>query len=99
MIQRVYQRVVASGACDKVVVATDDERIARAVQDFGGEVVMTSDDCPNGTVRCHEAVEALEGRGETRWTPCSTSKATSRLCTPTRSSNWPTCSASPTQRS
>jgi len=65
MIQRVYQRVVASGACDKVVVATDDERIARAVQDFGGEVVMTSDDCPNGTMRCHEAVEVLEGRGET----------------------------------
>ena len=65
MIQRVYQRVVASGACDTVLVATDDDRIARAVQGFGGEVVMTSDDCPNGTVRCHEAVEVLEARGET----------------------------------
>ena len=94
MIQRVYQRVVASGACDKVVVATDDERIARAVQDFGGQVVMTSDDCPNGTMRCHEAVEVLEAEAR-RLGPCSTSKATSRLCTPTRSSSWPTCSASP----
>jgi len=52
-------------ACDKVVVATDDERIAAVVLDFGGDVVMTSEDCPNGTVRCHQAVELLEAQGHT----------------------------------
>jgi 3-deoxy-manno-octulosonate cytidylyltransferase (CMP-KDO synthetase) len=65
MIQRVYTRVLESGACDQVVVATDDERIANVVKDFGGEVVMTSADCPNGTVRCHQAVELLETQGPT----------------------------------
>ena len=63
MIQRVYTRVATSGACDKVVVATDDERIASVVREFGGHVVMTSQDCPNGTMRCHEAVVALEADG------------------------------------
>ena len=63
MIQRVYTRVAASGACDKVVVATDDERIASVVREFGGHAVMTSQDCPNGTMRCHEAVVALEAEG------------------------------------
>lgn len=64
MIQRVYQRVADAAACQKVVVATDDERIAEAVQGFGGHVVMTSKACPNGTVRCHEAAERLEADGE-----------------------------------
>ena len=66
MIQRVYKRVASAGpeACTKVVVATDDARIADVVRGFGGEGVMTSADCPNGTVRCHEAVVALEGQGE-----------------------------------
>jgi len=66
MIQRVYERVASAGpeACAKVVVATDDARISDVVHGFGGEVVMTSADCPNGTVRCHEAVVALEGQGE-----------------------------------
>ena len=63
MIQRVYTRVATSGACDNVVVATDDERIAAVVREFGGQVVMTSMDCPNGTMRCHEAVVALEAEG------------------------------------
>ena len=59
MIQRVYERVLSSGACDEVVVATDDARFAAVVQEFGGKVVMTSEDCANGTIRCHEAVERL----------------------------------------
>ena len=66
MIQRVYERVASVGpeACAKVVVATDDARISDVVHGFGGEAVMTSADCPNGTVRCHEAVVALEEQGE-----------------------------------
>ena len=66
MVQRVYERVASAGpeACTKVVVATDDARIAEVVRGFGGEAVMTSEDCPNGTVRCHEAVVALETAGD-----------------------------------
>ena len=66
MIQRVYERVASAGpeACAKAVVATDDTRISDVVHGFGGEAIMTSADCPNGTVRCHEAVVALEEQGE-----------------------------------
>jgi 3-deoxy-manno-octulosonate cytidylyltransferase (CMP-KDO synthetase) len=42
-----------------VWVATDDARIADAVRDFGGDVVMTSSDCRNGTERCADAVARL----------------------------------------
>ncbi|MEM6663081.1 MAG: manno-octulosonate cytidylyltransferase [Pseudomonadota bacterium] len=40
-------------------VATDDDRIAEAVEAFGGRVLMTSPDCANGTERCAEAMRAL----------------------------------------
>lgn len=63
MIQRVFQRVQESGAFDRVVVATDDDRIATAVAEFSGEALMTPVDCANGTVRCHAAVQLLEERG------------------------------------
>lgn len=53
MIERVYRQ--AQKALDNVVVATDDERIANAVQDFDGTCVMTSDTCRSGTDRCMEA--------------------------------------------
>lgn len=53
MIERVYRQ--ASRALPRVVVATDDERILRAVRDFGGEAVMTSESHRSGTDRCHEA--------------------------------------------
>jgi 3-deoxy-manno-octulosonate cytidylyltransferase (CMP-KDO synthetase) len=42
-----------------VFVATDDQRIADTVRGFGGEVVMTSPDCRNGTERCADALAAL----------------------------------------
>jgi len=41
MIRHVYERALASGAAE-VVVATDDERIERAVKSFGGDACMTS---------------------------------------------------------
>ena len=53
MIQRVYERV--SGLLDEVCVATDDDRIADAVRNFGGNVVMTSAEHQSGTDRCQEA--------------------------------------------
>ena len=57
VVERVYEQV--RKAIDKVVVATDDERIFNAVLSFGGEVVMTSPDHKSGTDRCAEAYEKL----------------------------------------
>ncbi len=57
IIQRVYEQVAK--AVDRVVVATDDERIYNVVVGFGGEVVMTSPNHQSGTDRCAEAFEKL----------------------------------------
>ena len=53
MIERVYRQV--SLVLDKVVVATDDDRIIEAVEAFGGKAVMTSTEHRSGTDRCQEA--------------------------------------------
>ena len=60
MIERVYRRVVGAGVVDRVVVATDDKRISETVLGFGGEVIMTPVDCPNGTARCFAAMQLLD---------------------------------------
>lgn len=57
MIQRVYEAVSSSQLFDKVVVATDDERILDAVKSFGGEACMTKKTHPSGTDRCYEALQ------------------------------------------
>ena len=57
VVERVYEQV--KRAVDKVVVATDDERIYNAVIAFGGEAVMTSSEHRSGTDRCCEAYEKL----------------------------------------
>ena len=54
MIQRVYEQALKATSLNKVVVATDDERIAQAVQNFGGEFVMTGSTHQSGTDRCAE---------------------------------------------
>ena len=53
VIQRVYEQV--SQVMDEVFVATDDERILKVVEDFGGKAVMTREDHKSGTDRCYEA--------------------------------------------
>lgn len=58
VIQRVYEQV---SAVMEAVVATDDERIFRAVESFGGRVVMTSAEHRSGTDRCREALERVGG--------------------------------------
>lgn len=59
MIERVYQRTKQSALIDRVIVATDDERIAAAVTAFGGEVCMTSDQHETGTDRLAEVAATL----------------------------------------
>lgn len=59
MIHRVYEQAAKSKSLSRVVVATDDERIARHVKDFGGEVIITSDKHPSGTDRCAEVAQKL----------------------------------------
>jgi len=61
LIRRSWDAACAVGGIDRVVVATDDDRIQAACEDFGAEVVMTSDTCGNGTERCAEALEKLGG--------------------------------------
>ncbi|HTN69430.1 MAG TPA: 3-deoxy-manno-octulosonate cytidylyltransferase [Dysgonamonadaceae bacterium] len=58
MIQRVYEQVNKSIV--DVYVATDDERIYKAVESFGGKVVMTSTEHRSGTDRCNEAYNKIE---------------------------------------
>jgi 3-deoxy-manno-octulosonate cytidylyltransferase (CMP-KDO synthetase) len=57
MIQRVVEQAKKCNALNDVIVATDDERIFSAVNDFGGNVIMTSDQHQSGTDRCLEALE------------------------------------------
>ena len=64
MIMWVYDAVAASALFDRVVVATDDERIERKVRECGGDVMMTSKDCSCGTQRCDEVLATLERAGE-----------------------------------
>jgi len=60
MVRHVYERVRAGRRVDRVLVATDDARIAEAVQAFGGEVAMTSPTHATGTDRIAEAVRGIE---------------------------------------
>ncbi len=59
LIRRVYEQV--DGILDETVVATDDKRIADAVQSFGGNVIMTSEKHQSGTDRCYEAFTKTVG--------------------------------------
>ncbi|GAB4258687.1 MAG: 3-deoxy-manno-octulosonate cytidylyltransferase [Vicingaceae bacterium] len=60
MIQRVYEQCKKSTLLADVVVATDDNRILNACENFGAKVVMTSNEHQSGTDRCAEVVEKLD---------------------------------------
>ena len=59
MIEHVYRRAQEARQLDAVVVATDDERVASAVDSFGGTAVMTAADHATGTDRLAEVARAL----------------------------------------
>lgn len=64
MVERVWRRALASGA-RSVAIATDDERIQRAMRILGATVVMTSPHHPSGTDRLSEVVEQLKLKDQT----------------------------------
>ena len=61
MVEHVYRRAAGASRVDAVVVATDDERVAKVVDGFGGVAVMTSADHATGTDRLAEVARALSG--------------------------------------
>lgn len=58
LIRRVWEAASAVDGVERVLVATDDDRIAEAARDFGAEVAMTPVDCANGTERCAAVLAA-----------------------------------------
>lgn len=58
LIIHTYERAVACNF-DSVVIATDDQQIAKVVKEYGAEVCMTDPQHPSGTDRCAEAFEQL----------------------------------------
>lgn len=61
MIQRVYERAKLAQTASLVIVATDDDRIVKAVEAFGGEARMTRSDHRTGTERVAEVAAHTEG--------------------------------------
>ncbi|MES2333417.1 MAG: manno-octulosonate cytidylyltransferase [Pseudomonadota bacterium] len=61
LIRRSWEAATAVQGIDRIVVATDDSRIADHASAFGAEVVMTSSDARNGTERCAEVAAILPG--------------------------------------
>jgi 3-deoxy-manno-octulosonate cytidylyltransferase (CMP-KDO synthetase) len=64
MIERVWERVRRAKKISRVIVATDDERILRAVAAFGGEAVMTRSTHRSGTERVAEVAATTVRQGE-----------------------------------
>jgi 3-deoxy-manno-octulosonate cytidylyltransferase (CMP-KDO synthetase) len=59
MIQHVFERSASARSVDAVLVATDDKRIASAVETFGGHAIMTPDDIHSGTDRIAFVAQSL----------------------------------------
>ncbi|MEM7236490.1 MAG: 3-deoxy-manno-octulosonate cytidylyltransferase, partial [Pseudomonadota bacterium] len=59
LIQRSWDAARQVTGIDRVVIATDDDRIAEASRSFGADVIMTSSNCANGTERCADALPVL----------------------------------------
>lgn len=66
LVMHVYHNACKAKCLDACVVATDDERIAKAVRDHGGEVIMTDAACETSLERCLEVVNRLRRRAS-KW--------------------------------
>ena len=61
LIQHVWESCTKVRAADRIIIATDDMRIAEASFEFGAEVAMTSPKCPSGTDRIASVAKHLSG--------------------------------------
>eukprot|EP00512_Aurantiochytrium_limacinum_P007211 CAMPEP_0171526660 /NCGR_PEP_ID=MMETSP0959-20130129/10542_1 /TAXON_ID=87120 /ORGANISM="Aurantiochytrium limacinum, Strain ATCCMYA-1381" /LENGTH=223 /DNA_ID=CAMNT_0012068159 /DNA_START=156 /DNA_END=827 /DNA_ORIENTATION=+ len=59
MVQRTYEQVAKCSGIDDIVIATDDDRVQLAAQEFGANSMMTSPDHASGTDRVLEVCESL----------------------------------------
>jgi 3-deoxy-manno-octulosonate cytidylyltransferase (CMP-KDO synthetase) len=64
MIQRVYEQCKSASRLNDVIIATDDERIMKHVQSFGGKVIMSDPQHSSGTDRCSEIIQSLSEKPE-----------------------------------
>ncbi len=62
MIQHVYEQAAACSAVADVLVATDDERVQQAVEQFGGQAIMMTGDYRTGTDRVAGVARERTGR-------------------------------------
>jgi len=60
LVQHVWERCLQAKNIARILIATDDDRIAESALNFGAEVVMTSPDHPSGTDRIAEAAARLQ---------------------------------------
>lgn len=56
MLRHVYENVQATELFDRIIIATEDERISVPAQGWGAEVMLTSPEHPSGTDRCAEVI-------------------------------------------
>lgn len=60
VLQRTFESASEHFAPEQLFVATDDARIAEHIEGLGGQVVWTSESCPNGTERIAEALRSTQ---------------------------------------
>jgi 3-deoxy-manno-octulosonate cytidylyltransferase (CMP-KDO synthetase) len=60
MIQHVYERAASARRLSRIIVATDDVQVVRAVEAFGGEAVLTSPEQASGSDRVAEVAHSLD---------------------------------------
>ena len=64
MVVRTWQQACLCKTLSKVIVATDDERIAEACSQEGAEVVMTSVSCANGMLPVHHSIWPVSNQSQ-----------------------------------
>lgn len=60
LIQHIYENVVKMKLFGKIIVATDDERIKKEVESFGGNVMISDNAHPSGSDRVAEIAHSIE---------------------------------------
>jgi len=60
MIVHVFKRCLLAKSLDAVYVATDNNKIRKVVEQYGGEVIMTSAEHQTGTDRIAEAAQDID---------------------------------------